>query len=82
MLIGLFLMIGRRKALSQVIGLITMENGVYLAALVATYGLPLAVELGIFFDLLIGTLLMGVFVSRISDSFESIDIDRLRSLRG
>lgn len=59
-----------------------MENGVYLAALVATYGLPLAVELGIFFDLLIGTLLMGVFVSRISDSFESIDIDRLRSLRG
>jgi hydrogenase-4 component E len=81
-LIGLFLMVGRRKALSQVIGLITMENGVYLAALVATYGLPLAVELGVFFDLLVGLLLMGVFVNRISDSFESINTDRLGSLKG
>jgi hydrogenase-4 component E len=80
-LLGLFLMLGRRKALSQVLGLITMENGVYLAALVATYGLPLAVELGVFFDLLVGVLLMGVFVTRISDTFESTDTDRLRSLR-
>jgi hydrogenase-4 component E len=80
-LLGLFLMLGRRKALSQVLGLITMENGVYLAALVAAYGLPLAVELGVFFDLLVGVLLMSVFVTRISESFESINTDRLRSLR-
>lgn len=82
MLLGLFLMLSRRKALFQVVGLITMENGVYLAALVATHGLPLAVELAVFVDLLLGLVLMGVFVSRISESFESIDTDRLRTLRG
>ena len=82
MLLGLFLMLSRRKALFQVVGLITMENGVYLAALVATHGLPLAVELAVFVDLLLGVVLMGVFVSRISESFESIDTDHLRTLRG
>ena len=82
LLIGLGLMIGRRKALSQVAGLITMENGVYLAALVATAGLPLAVELGVMFDLLLGVLLLGVFAYRINQTFDTINTDRLRSLRG
>jgi len=82
MLIGLGLMIARRKALSQVAGLITMENGVYLAALVATYGLPLAVELGVFFDLLVGVLLLGVFAYRINQTFDTINTDRLRALKG
>jgi hydrogenase-4 component E len=82
MLIGLGLMIGRRKALSQVAGLIIMENGVYLAALVATLGLPVAVELGVFFDLLIGVVLLGVFAYRINQTFDSLNIDRLRALRG
>jgi hydrogenase-4 component E len=82
MLIGLGLMIARRKALSQVAGLITMENGVYLAALVATYGLPLAVELGVFFDLLVGVLLLGVFTYRINQTFDTINTDRLRALKG
>jgi hydrogenase-4 membrane subunit HyfE len=82
MLIGLGLMIARRKALSQIAGLITMENGVYLAALVATYGLPLAVELGVFFDLLVGVLLLGVFAYRINQTFDTINTDRLRKLRG
>jgi hydrogenase-4 membrane subunit HyfE len=80
-LLGLLLMLVRGKALFQVLGVITMENGVYLAALVATHGLPLAIELGVFFDLLVGVLLMGVLVTRISDSFDSTNIDRLRSLR-
>jgi hydrogenase-4 membrane subunit HyfE len=82
MLIGLGLMIGRKKALSQIAGLIIMENGVYLAALVATFGLPLAVELGVFFDLLVGVLLLGVFAYRINQTFDTIDTDRLRALRG
>jgi hydrogenase-4 component E len=80
-LIGLLLMVSRRTALSQVLGLITMENGVYLAALFATYGLPLAVEISVFFDLLVGVLLMGVFVARIYETFASTDTDQLRSLR-
>ena len=82
MLIGLGLMIGRKKALSQIAGLIIMENGVYLAALVATFGLPLAVELGVFFDLLIGVLLLGVFAYRINQTFDTLDTDRLQALRG
>jgi hydrogenase-4 membrane subunit HyfE len=80
-LLGLGIMIGRKKALSQVIGLITMENGVYLAALDATLGLPLAVELGVFFDLLVGVLLLGMFVYRINQTFDTINTDRLKSLR-
>jgi hydrogenase-4 component E len=82
MLMGLGLMIGRRKALSQVAGLIIMENGVYFAALIATAGLPLAVELGVAFDLLIGVLLLGVFAHRINETFDTINTDLLRSLRG
>jgi hydrogenase-4 component E len=82
MLIGLGLMIGRKKALSQIAGLIIMENGVYLAALVATFGLPLAVELGVFFDLLIGVLLLGVFAYRINQTFDTLNTDRLQALRG
>ncbi len=82
MLIGLGLMIGRKKALSQIAGLIIMENGVYLAALVATFGLPLAVELGVFFDLLVGVLLLGVFAYRINQTFDTLNTDRLQALRG
>jgi hydrogenase-4 component E len=81
-LIGLGLMIGRKKALSQIAGLMVMENGVYLAALVATLGLPVAVELGVFFDLLVGVLLLGVFAYLINQTFDTINTDRLRALRG
>lgn len=81
-LIGLFLMIVRKKALSQVIGLILMENGFYLAALVATAGLPIIVEIGVAFDLLVGILVMGTFVYRINQTFDTINTDRLRGLRG
>lgn len=82
MLIGLFSMIVRRKALGQVMGLVTLDNGIALASLVATAGLPLAVELGVAFDVLIGVAVMGVVVGRIGQAFQSTDIDYLRGLRG
>lgn len=82
MLIGTFLLIARRKALSQVIALVTIENGIALAALVATAGMPLAVELGLAFDLLVGVVLMGVFAGRISQTFRTTNVDQLRELRG
>jgi hydrogenase-4 component E len=81
-LVGLGLMIGRRKALSQVAGLVIMENGVYLAALVTMAGLPLVVELGIAFDVLVGVVLLGVIAYRINETFDTINTDRLGSLRG
>ena len=81
-LTGAFLMVSRKKALMQVIGLLVLENGIFLAALTTTFGMPLVVEMGIFFDLLMCVLLLGVFVFRIRDSFEHVDVSRLRRLRG
>ncbi len=81
-LIGAFLMASRKKALMQVIGLLVLENGIFLAALTTTFGMPLVIEMGIFLDLLMGVLLMGLFVFRIRDTFEHLDVSRLRRLRG
>lgn len=80
--IGLFGMLIRKKALSQVIGIVAMENGLYLMAVVATQGLPLAVELGVGIDLVIGVLVMGIFARQIHRTFDTINTDHLRSLRG
>jgi len=81
LLIGLFVMITRRKAITQVIGLLVMENGLFMAAISITYGMPLIVELGIFFDVLVAVLIMGVFVFRIKGTFETLDTSFLRRLR-
>ena len=81
-LTGGFLMVSRRKALMQVIGLLVLENGIFLAALTTTFGMPLVIEMGIFFDLLMCVLLMGVFVFRIRETFDHVDVSRLRRLRG
>jgi hydrogenase-4 component E len=81
-LTGAFLMVSRRKALMQVIGLLVLENGIFLAALTTTFGMPLVIEIGIFFDLLMGVLMMGLFVFRIRDTFDHLDVSKLRRLRG
>jgi hydrogenase-4 component E len=80
-LIGFFLMISRRKAITQVVGLLIMENGLFMAAISVTYGMPLIVELGIFFDVLVAVLIMGVFAFRINNTFDSLDTFFLRRLR-
>ena len=82
LLTGAFLMVSRKKALMQVIGLLVLENGIFLAALTTTFGMPLVIEIGIFFDLLMGVFLMGLFVFRIRDTFEHVDVSKLRRLRG
>jgi hydrogenase-4 component E len=81
LLLGLFTMITRKKALTQVIGLVTMENGIYLAAVAATRGLPTAVEFGVALDVLTGVALMGLVMHEINSVYKHIDVDRLRSLR-
>ena len=77
-----FLMVTRNKALMQVIALLVLENGIFLAALVTIFGMPLIIEMGIVFDLLMGLFLMGIFVFRIRDTFDHLDVSRLRRLRG
>lgn len=81
-LIGFFIMISRKKAITQVVGLLVMENGLFLGAIVLTSGMPMVIELGISFDILVGILIMGVFVFRLRETFGSIDTSKLNSLRG
>jgi hydrogenase-4 component E len=82
LLIGLFLMVTRKKAITQVLALLTVENAIFLVALGVTSGMPLVVELGIFFDAILAVLVLGVLVRRIVDRFESMDVSRLSRLKG
>ena len=79
-LLGMLMIISRRKAVSQVVGFMSMENGLFFAAMVSTYGMPMAVELGIAFDVLVAAILFGVFFFQIRASIDSLDIDRLNRL--
>jgi hydrogenase-4 component E len=81
-LIGFFMMINRRKALTQVLALLSLENGLFLAAISLTYGMPLIVELGVFFDILVAVMVLGILVYRIRETFDSMDVSKMRRLRG
>ena len=81
-LIGFFMMITRRKALTQVLALLSLENGLFLAAISLTYGMPLIIELGIFFDVLIAVMILAILVYRIRETFDSMDVSRLSRLKG
>jgi hydrogenase-4 component E len=81
-LIGFFMMLNRRKAITQILGLLSLENGMFLAAISLTYGMPLLIELGITFDLLVAVLVLGVLVYQIRETFDSMDVSKLSRLRG
>jgi hydrogenase-4 component E len=83
LLTGFFLMVNRRKAITQVLALLTTENGVMLAAIaLTTYGMPLVVEMAIFFDVVVGVMVLGLLVFRIRESFDSMDVSKLNELKG
>jgi hydrogenase-4 component E len=83
LLTGFFLMFNRRKAITQVLALLTVENGVMLAAVaLTTYGMPLVVELGIFFDVMVAVMVLGLLVYRIRETFSSMDVSKLNELKG
>lgn len=79
-LIGLLMMVVRHQAVAQVLGFMSMENGLFLAAVSATSGMPLVVELGIAFDVLVAMVLFGVFFFQIRESIDSLDVDNLNRL--
>jgi hydrogenase-4 component E len=78
--LGMLLMVVRRQAVAQVIGFMSVENGLFLAAVAATQGMPLVVELGIAFDVLVAAVLFGVFFFHIRESIDSLDVDLLTRL--
>jgi hydrogenase-4 component E len=82
LLIGLFLMVTRKKAITQILALLTIENAVFLVAVGVTSGMPFVVELGISFDVILAVLILGILVRRIVDRFESMDVSRLSKLKG
>jgi hydrogenase-4 component E len=82
LLIGLFLMVTRKKAITQIVALLTIENAVFLVAVGVTPGMPLVVEFGIAFDVIAAVLVLGILVHRIVDRFESMDVSRLSALKG
>ncbi len=82
LLIGLFLMVTRKKAITQILAILTVENAVFLVAVGVTSGMPLVVELGISFDVILAVLILGILVHRIVDRFESMDVSRLSKLKG
>jgi hydrogenase-4 component E len=80
-MLSFLMMITRRKAIPQVIGFLSMENGLFFAATSATYGMPMVVELGIALDILVAMLILGVFFFQIREQFDSLDLKHLEKLR-
>jgi hydrogenase-4 component E len=81
-LIGLFVMVTRRQALMQVVGLVLLENAIFLAAVSLTYGMPLVVEIGVLLDLMAGVVVLGLFVQRLDESLGGDDTSLLTRLKG
>ncbi len=80
-LLGLLMMISRRNAVSQVIGFMSIENGLILAATGAK-GMPLVVEISVAFSILVALIVIGIFLFRIRERFETVDIHLLHEHRG
>ena len=80
-LLSFLMMITRRKAVPQVIGFLAMENGLFFAATSATYGMPMVVELGIALDVLVATLILGIFFFQIRETFDSLDLQHMEKLK-
>ena len=80
-LIGLLIMVTRRNAVSQVVGFLSLENGVNLAA-AGAQGMPLVVEISVAFSVLIAFIVIGIFLFRIRERFDTVDLQALDSFRG
>jgi hydrogenase-4 component E len=78
---GLFLIVTRRKALTQVIGYLTLENGIYAFGIAIASDWPLLVEMGILLDIFVAVFVMGIIIFHINREFDHIDTDRLATLR-
>ena len=80
-LLSFLMMITRSKAVPQVIGFLSMENGLFFAATASVYGMPMVVELGIALDVLVAALILGIFVFEIRERFDSLDTRHLEKLK-
>ena len=79
-LLGMLLMISHHQAIAHVVGFMSIENGLFFAAIVSTSGMPMVVELGVAFDVLVAAVLFGIFFLHISSSIDSLDVDKMNRL--
>ncbi len=80
-LTGLFLIVGRRKALMQVVGYLVMENGIYIFGIAVAQEVPFLVETGILLDVFVAVFVMGIAIFHINRQFDHIDVEKLTSLK-
>lgn len=80
--ISFYIMVSRMKALSQVLGLLAMENGIFLAAVAITAGMPFFVEIALSFDIFVFVVIVEIFVYRVNRLFTHIDTSKMNSLKG
>ena len=81
-LVGLFVIVSRKKAVTQVLGYLVMENGIYAFGLALARREPLLVELGILLDVFVAVFVMGIAIHHISREFDHVDTDKLTELKG
>ncbi len=81
-LTGVFLVVARRKALTQCLGYLVLENGIYCFGVAVVGEVPALVELGVLLDLFLAVLVMGIAMYRLREEFDHMDTDLLTSLRG
>ncbi|MDD5174771.1 MAG: hypothetical protein PHV48_08145 [Candidatus Omnitrophica bacterium] len=82
MCVGFFIMVSRMKALGQIVGLLVMENGIFLAASAIAGGMPFFVEIALFFDVFGFVVIVEVFVYKVNRLFTHIDTSKMKSLKG
>ncbi|MBI4585062.1 MAG: hydrogenase [Planctomycetes bacterium] len=80
-LVGLFLLVSRKKAITQVLGYLVLENGIYTFGVALALEPPLLVELGVLLDVFVAVFVMGITIFHIQREFDHIDIDRLKVLK-
>jgi hydrogenase-4 component E len=80
-MLGLLMMITRKHAVTQIIGFLALENGLFFAATSATYGMPLVVELGVALDILIAAFIFGIFFFQINTAFDSLNVEHMARLK-
>src|SRR4030067_350705 len=80
-LLSLLMMLTRRKAVSQVVAFLSLENGLFFAATSATQGMPLVGERGIALDVVVATFIFGIFFFQLRETFDSLDISHMEKLK-
>lgn len=80
--IGLFIMVSRMKAFGQIVGLLVMENGIFLSAGAIAGGMPFFVEIALFFDIFVFVVIIEAFVYKVNRLFTHIDTSKMKSLKG